>query len=128
MGITQMIAPSPDAARDAAVAIAQKIAACAPLGIKATLASARLVIDPVEADALSKLDAQYSALYSTEDLIGTFQNFRSRSFNHIELTFPFLNHWQIRIAHTARRVNNQLASGRDVYGKLAVNPRRRHHE
>src|SRR5437762_3887549 len=41
MGITQMIAPSPDAARDAAVAIAQKIAACAPLGIKATLASAR---------------------------------------------------------------------------------------
>ena len=69
MGITQLVAPTPDAAREAAVGIAQKIAACAPLGVKATLASAHLVIDPVEADALSKLDAQYTALYSTEDFI-----------------------------------------------------------
>jgi enoyl-CoA hydratase len=69
MGITQVIAPTPDAARETAVTIAQKIAACGPLGIKATLASAHLVIDPVEADALSKLDAQYSALYSTEDFL-----------------------------------------------------------
>jgi len=69
MGITQRVAPTPDAAREAAVAIAQKIATCAPLGVKATLASAHLVIDPVEADALSKLDAQYAALYSTQDFI-----------------------------------------------------------
>jgi enoyl-CoA hydratase len=69
MGITQVIAATPDAAREAAATIAQKIAACGPLGIKATLASAHLVIDPVEADALSKLDAQYSALYSTEDFL-----------------------------------------------------------
>jgi enoyl-CoA hydratase len=69
MGITQQIAPTPDAALQAAVAMAQKIAACAPLGIKATLASAHQVIDPAEADALSKLGAQYAALYRTEDFI-----------------------------------------------------------
>jgi enoyl-CoA hydratase/carnithine racemase len=69
MGITQQIAPTPEAALDAGLAIARKIAACAPLSIKATLVSARQVIDPVEADALSKLDAQYTALYRTEDFV-----------------------------------------------------------
>jgi enoyl-CoA hydratase len=67
MGITHAIAPTPGAAVDAAVEFARKIAACGPLGIKATLASAHLVIDPAEADALSKLGAQYTALYRTED-------------------------------------------------------------
>jgi enoyl-CoA hydratase/carnithine racemase len=69
MGVTQQIAPTPGAALEAGIAIARKIAACAPLGVKATLASAHQVIDPVEADALSKLGAQYSALYRTEDFI-----------------------------------------------------------
>src|SRR5947207_5953237 len=69
MGITQQIAPTTEAALDAGIAMARKIAACAPLSIKATLASAHQVIDPVEADALSKLGAQYSALYRTEDFI-----------------------------------------------------------
>jgi enoyl-CoA hydratase/carnithine racemase len=69
IGITQQIAPSPESALDAGVAIARKIAACAPLSVKATLASAHQMIDPVEADALSKLDAQYSALYRTEDFL-----------------------------------------------------------
>jgi len=69
MGVTQQIAPTPQAALEAGVALARKIAACAPLGIRATLASARQVIDPVEADALSKLGAQYAALYRTEDFI-----------------------------------------------------------
>jgi len=69
MGITQEIAPTPAAALEAGVATARKIAACGPLSIKATLASAHQVIDPVEADALSKLDAAYSALYRTEDFI-----------------------------------------------------------
>jgi enoyl-CoA hydratase/carnithine racemase len=69
MGITQQIAPTPEAALEAGVAMAQKIAACAPLSIAATLASAHQVIDPIEADALSKLDAQYSALYRTEDFV-----------------------------------------------------------
>jgi enoyl-CoA hydratase len=69
VGITQHVAPTPEAALEAAVAMARKIAACAPLSIKATLASARQVIDPIEADALSKLGAQYSALYRTEDFL-----------------------------------------------------------
>jgi enoyl-CoA hydratase len=69
MGITQQIAPTPEAALEAAVATARKIAACAPLSIKATLASAHQVIDPIEVDALSKLGAQYSALYRTEDFL-----------------------------------------------------------
>jgi enoyl-CoA hydratase/carnithine racemase len=69
MGITQETAPTPEAALEAGIAMARKIAACGPLSIKATLASAHQVIDPVEADALSKLDAQYSALYRTQDFI-----------------------------------------------------------
>jgi hypothetical protein len=40
-----------------------------PLSIRATLESAHLVVDPIEADALSKLDAQYCALYGTEDFL-----------------------------------------------------------
>jgi enoyl-CoA hydratase len=69
MGVTQEIAPNRQAALDLGVAMAKKVAACGPLGIKATLASAHQVIDPVEADALSKLGAQYSALYRTEDFL-----------------------------------------------------------
>ncbi len=69
MGITQSIAPTPEAALEEGIAIARKIAACAPLSIKATLLSAHHVIDPVESDALSKLDTAYGALYRTEDFI-----------------------------------------------------------
>jgi enoyl-CoA hydratase/carnithine racemase len=69
MGITQQVAPTPEAALEVGIATAGKIAACGPLSIRATLASAHLVIDPVEADALSKLDAEYAALYRTQDFI-----------------------------------------------------------
>ena len=69
MGITQQIAATPAAALEAGIAMARKIAACGPLSIKATLGSAHQYVDPVEADALSKLGAQYSALYRTEDFI-----------------------------------------------------------
>ena len=69
MCVTQQIAPTRDAALEMAIAIARKIAACAPLSIKATLRSAHQVVDPIEADALSKLDAEYGALYRTEDFI-----------------------------------------------------------
>ena len=69
MGVTQQVAPTRHAALDAAIAIARKIAACAPLSIKATLRSAHHVVDPIEADALSKLDAEYGALYRTEDFV-----------------------------------------------------------
>ena len=60
----------PDGRRGSArsgIDTATKIAACGPLGIKATLASAHLAIDSSEAEALSKMEAQYRALYSSED-------------------------------------------------------------
>jgi enoyl-CoA hydratase/carnithine racemase len=69
MGITQQIAPTPEAALDAGIAFARKIAACAPLSIRATVNSAHQYVDAVEADALSKLGAQYAALYRTEDFL-----------------------------------------------------------
>ena len=69
MGVTQLVAPTQEAALEMGVSLARKIAACGPLGIKATLASSHFVIDPVEADALSKLGAQYTALYRTEDFL-----------------------------------------------------------
>jgi enoyl-CoA hydratase/carnithine racemase len=69
MGITQQIAATPQAALEAGITMARKIAACAPLSIKATMTSAHQVIDPVEADALSKLGAQYAALYRTGDFV-----------------------------------------------------------
>jgi len=67
MGVVQTIAPTADAALEAGVEMATKIAACGPLGIKATLASAHLAIDSSETEALSKLEAQYRALYGSED-------------------------------------------------------------
>ena len=69
MGVTQQIAPTPAAALEAGVDMARRMAACAPLSIRATLASAHQYVDPIEADALSKLGGQYSALYRTEDFI-----------------------------------------------------------
>ena len=69
MGVTQQIAPTPAAALQVAIAMAEKIAACGPLSTRATLASAHHVIDPIDSDALSKLGAQYAALYRTEDFL-----------------------------------------------------------
>jgi len=68
MGTVQEVVATPTSALDRAVEIANKVVACGPLGIKTALASAHLAIDPSEADALSKLDAQYGALYHTRDL------------------------------------------------------------
>jgi enoyl-CoA hydratase/carnithine racemase len=67
MGVVQEVAPTREKAFEAGVAIATKIAACAPLGVRTTLASAHLAVDRSEAEALSKLNAQYGALYKTED-------------------------------------------------------------
>jgi enoyl-CoA hydratase len=67
MGVVQEVAPTREKALEAGAAIATKIAACGPLGIKTTLASAHLAVDPSQADALSKLNGQYGALYKTED-------------------------------------------------------------
>jgi enoyl-CoA hydratase len=67
MGTVQAVEASPQAALDRAIEIANKVSACGPLGIRATLASAHLAVDPGEADAFSRLDAQYGALYHTND-------------------------------------------------------------
>jgi enoyl-CoA hydratase/carnithine racemase len=69
MGVLQEIAETPQAALARAIAIANKVAACAPLGVQTTLASAHLAIDAGEAQAFSKLSAQYSALYRTNDFV-----------------------------------------------------------
>jgi enoyl-CoA hydratase len=67
IGDVQQVAPTPDKAVEAGIQIANKIAACGPLGIKTTLLSAHLAIDATETDALSRLDAQFGALFHTRD-------------------------------------------------------------
>jgi enoyl-CoA hydratase len=67
MGVVQKIVPTPAEALQVGIEIAEKIAACGPLGIKATLATAHLAIDRSEDEAFAKLEAQYRALYATED-------------------------------------------------------------
>jgi hypothetical protein len=61
--VIQQIAPSPATALEAGIGLAQKTAACGPLGIKATLESAHLSIDESEAAAFAKLNEQFGALF-----------------------------------------------------------------
>jgi enoyl-CoA hydratase len=65
MRTVQEVLPAPEAALQKAIEVADRIAACGPLGIKTSLASAHLAIDPVE--ALAQLDAQFGALFHTRD-------------------------------------------------------------
>jgi enoyl-CoA hydratase len=67
MGTIQEVLPTPDAALQRATELADKIAACGPLGIKTTLASAHLAVDPAEAVALAQLEPQFDALSHTRD-------------------------------------------------------------
>ena len=67
MGTAQEVLPTPDAARQRAIELGGKIAACGPLGVKTSLASAHLAVDPAEAPALDQLDAQFGALFHTHD-------------------------------------------------------------
>jgi enoyl-CoA hydratase len=67
MGLVQQVASNQDAALHAGLAIAEKIAKCAPLGIKATLGSAHLAIVETETPALSQLDTQFGRLFHTRD-------------------------------------------------------------
>jgi hypothetical protein len=67
MGEVQKVAPDAKEALEAGIRIANKIADCGPLGIKTSLASAHLAIDHPEEEALSKLDAQFGALFHTQD-------------------------------------------------------------
>jgi len=67
MGTIQEICATSDAALARGINMAEKIGRCGPLGIKATLASAHLAIDPGETLALSKIDAQFGALFHSRD-------------------------------------------------------------
>jgi enoyl-CoA hydratase len=69
MGEVQEVAPNAKEALDAGIRIANKIADCGPLGIQTSLASAHLVIDHTEEEALSNLDAQFGALFHTQDFL-----------------------------------------------------------
>ena len=69
MGIIQEIAPDPTAALETGISVAQKIAACGPLGIKTTLESAHLSIDESEAAAFAKLNEQFGGLFKTDDFL-----------------------------------------------------------
>jgi enoyl-CoA hydratase len=70
MGVVQEIAPNKAAALEVAIALANKVAACGPLGIKATLQAAHLAInDSADADAYANLEAAYVSLFHSEDLI-----------------------------------------------------------
>jgi enoyl-CoA hydratase len=69
MGEVQEVASDAKEALEAGIRIAHKIADCAPLGIKTSLASAHLAIDHGEEEALSRLDAQFGALFHTQDFL-----------------------------------------------------------
>jgi enoyl-CoA hydratase/carnithine racemase len=69
IGVVQEIAPDRERALALGVEIAQRVAACAPLGIRTTLLSAHLAIDGAEDAAYHELDAQYGALYHTSDFL-----------------------------------------------------------
>jgi enoyl-CoA hydratase len=69
MGVIQQIAPDPARALETGIGLAQRVAACGPLGIKTTLESAHLSIDESEAAAFAKLNEQFGALFHTEDFI-----------------------------------------------------------
>jgi enoyl-CoA hydratase len=70
MGVVQEIAPNKDAALKIGIDIANRIAACGPIGIKATLAAAHLAInESADASAYAKLEAGYVSLFGSEDFI-----------------------------------------------------------
>jgi len=67
IGDVQQVTSTPEKVLEAGIQIANKVAACGPLGIKTTLLSAHLAIDSTETEALSRLDAQFGALFHTRD-------------------------------------------------------------
>ena len=70
LGVVQEVAPNKATALEVAIGIANRIAACGPLGIKATLAVAHLAInDAADAAAYAKLEAEYVKLFGSEDFL-----------------------------------------------------------
>jgi enoyl-CoA hydratase len=68
MGVVQEVAPNKDEALKIGIDIANRIAACGPLGIKATLQAAHLAInDSSDAAAFANLEAAYVSLFGSED-------------------------------------------------------------
>jgi enoyl-CoA hydratase/carnithine racemase len=66
MGLVQVVTP-PGKQLDAALELANKVAAAAPLGVRATLASSRQALPESEATALPALAPEFSRLVQTED-------------------------------------------------------------
>jgi enoyl-CoA hydratase/carnithine racemase len=66
LGLVQEVTP-PGKQLDRAVALANKIAAAAPLGVRATLASSRQALAVEEATALAALQPQFARLLQSED-------------------------------------------------------------
>ena len=69
MGLVQEIAPTKEAAIEAAVRLANKVAGCGPLGIKTALANAHLALDEGEPAAFAVAGKQYGDLYLTKDFL-----------------------------------------------------------
>jgi enoyl-CoA hydratase len=70
MGVVQEIAPNKTAALEVAIGIANRIAICGPIGIKATLQAAHLAInDAADATAFGQLQVAYVTLFHSEDFI-----------------------------------------------------------
>jgi len=70
MGVVQEVAPDKDAALRIGIDIANRIAACGPFGVKATLAAAHLAInDAADAAAYAKLEEEYVKLFGSEDFL-----------------------------------------------------------
>jgi enoyl-CoA hydratase len=68
MGLVQEIAPDKAAALKVGLDIAGRIAACGPIGIKATLEAAHVALnDSADAAAFAKLEAAYVKLFGSED-------------------------------------------------------------
>jgi enoyl-CoA hydratase/carnithine racemase len=70
MGVVQEVAPNKAAALEIAIGIANRVAACGPFGIRATLAAAHLAMnETADAAAYAKLEAEYVKLFRSEDFI-----------------------------------------------------------
>ena len=75
LGLLQQVTP-PGQQLDRAMDIARKIAASAPLGVRATLKSAHQAINEGETAAFAALLPEFAGLYRTEDFQERVRAFR----------------------------------------------------
>jgi enoyl-CoA hydratase/carnithine racemase len=75
--VQEVVAPGTQVER--ALAIAQSIAAQAPLAVQATLANARLAARAAEGASLAQLDGTLSALTQSRDFAAGMASFKDRS-------------------------------------------------